>query len=79
HGASREIIEPGETGWLAKPGEPEDLANALRDALNLSAQEREALSERSRARAQSRFSKTAMGDATLEVYRSVIAAQHGLP
>ncbi|MFT6579991.1 MAG: glycosyltransferase family 4 protein [Alphaproteobacteria bacterium] len=73
HGASREIIEPGESGWLAKPGDPEDLAQALRAALGLSTQERAQLAQRTRALSLESFSKTAMCAATLEVYQSVLA------
>ena len=78
HGASRELVEPGETGWLAPPGDAASLADALRNALSLSAEDREILAENARDRARAQFSKTAMCNATLDTYRSLLADQRTL-
>jgi glycosyltransferase involved in cell wall biosynthesis len=78
HGASRELVEPGETGWLSAPGDAESLASALRKTLNLSAKDREIIAKKARIRAHEQFSKTAMCDATLDTYRSLLADQRAL-
>jgi glycosyltransferase involved in cell wall biosynthesis len=31
---TRELIEPGKTGWLTEPGNPKDLAATILEALN---------------------------------------------
>lgn len=78
HGASRELVEPGETGWLAPPGDAKSLSDALRNALGLSVEDRESLAEKARRRARAQFGNIAMCDATLETYRSLLADQRSL-
>ena len=72
HGGAREAVAPGETGWLAAPGDADALAAALSEALSLDAEARAALAARARARIVARFSKTALQDATLRVYRELL-------
>lgn len=72
HGASRELVVPGESGWLVPPADPEALADALRSALELDSAAREAWARRAITRVQSEFTKQKMCAATLDVYRELL-------
>jgi glycosyltransferase involved in cell wall biosynthesis len=72
HGASRELVVPGETGWLVTPNDPDALAAALREALALDAAGRDRLARRGIARARELFTKQRMCAATLGVYRELL-------
>ena len=72
HGASRQTVIDGETGWLVQPGDAEALAQALTHALGLSRHERERLAERGIAHVRANFTKAAMCAETLAVYREVL-------
>lgn len=73
HGGARETIVPGQTGWLVPPGDKAALANALRAALGLSKEERQAFAERAVENVRENFSKDAMCAKTLRVYEEVLA------
>ncbi len=68
HGAARETVVEGETGWLAAPNDPEAWAAALNRALALYPAQRAAMGAAARARATRLYSAEAMGAATLAVY-----------
>ncbi|MSP67914.1 MAG: glycosyltransferase [Alphaproteobacteria bacterium] len=72
HGASREIVVAGETGWLVPPGDPAALAEAIRHAITLPVAERQRMGEAARARAIAHFSSARMCAATLAVYRELL-------
>lgn len=72
HGAAREIIEEGVTGWLPPPGNPQALAHTLDEALNLSQNQLLEIGEQSRARVISQFSKETMAFKTLAVYQELL-------
>jgi glycosyltransferase involved in cell wall biosynthesis len=74
HGASRRTVIHGETGWLVPPGDSAALAEALQHALGISGREREQLAARAIANIHANFTKAAMCEATLAVYREVLAA-----
>ncbi|KSB89919.1 glycosyl transferase [Caulobacter vibrioides] len=76
HGATRETVVPGETGWLAAPGDVEAWAQALNDACEAGAAGRQAMGMAARARARRLYSVDAMVEATLKVYARVIAARN---
>ena len=66
-------VGPGEiTGWLVPPGDAEALARCLDAALRLSEAERTAIGQRARAYVMERFTLTAMQQATLKVYDTLL-------
>lgn len=73
HGAARETVLPGKTGWLVPPGDAKKLAEALAWALELSPIDRDRLAAEARAHIVRNFSSQAMCAATLDVYREVLA------
>ena len=72
HGAARETVVDGETGWLVPPGDPDALAAALARVLAMNSAEREALGERSMAHVRGHFSRDEMCRASLAVYRELL-------
>lgn len=76
HGGARETVIPGKTGWLVKPGDKTELAEALAKALGLSDAERQRMAERAVENVTVNFSKAAMCTKTIEVYEEVLA-DHG--
>ncbi|MBI3708352.1 MAG: glycosyltransferase family 4 protein [Proteobacteria bacterium] len=77
HGGAREIVVPGETGWLVQPGDVEALTAALDEALTLDRAQREVLFVRAIERVRSRFNREAMCAATLDIYSEVLAEAAG--
>lgn len=76
HGGARETVDDGQTGWLVPPGDVDALAAALDLALNMTEEERDAMSRRAMSRVRENFSRKQMCAQTLEVYSEVLAA-HG--
>ncbi len=75
HGATRETVIPGETGWLVAPGDAEAWAAALKTAIDTSPEQRAAMGAAGQARARRLYSVDAMCAATLDVYRRVLEAR----
>jgi len=73
HGGACETIEPGKTGWLVAPGNSDDLAKALGEALSLGDDERQAYASRAIESVRADFSKASMCAKTLAVYQEVLA------
>ncbi|HEY8163115.1 MAG TPA: glycosyltransferase family 4 protein [Methylocystis sp.] len=78
-GASPEIVRaPPQTprheatGWRVPPGDPVALAQAVSEALAMTASARDELALRARANAQLRFSVEQMQRATLDVYKRLL-------
>ncbi len=72
HGGAPEILKPNETGWLFKPGDAGELAEALRHALALDTAARDDLAGHAIANINDRFTKERMCAATLDVYEEVL-------
>ena len=72
HGAARETVVPGETGWLVPPGEPDSLADALREALALTTEQREAMAARAIAYVREHFRRQDMCAKTIAAYRDLL-------
>jgi len=73
HGGATEIVRPGETGWLTRPGQAAELQQALAAALSLSRQARERMAGAARAVVLERFSLATMQKRTLAVYKGLLA------
>jgi len=73
HGAARETVAQKETGWLVPPGDASALAVALREALALDAETRDALAKRVIENVRADYTKELMCDRTIAVYREVLA------
>ena len=73
HGGSRETVIAGETGWLVTPRDSDALAQALRAALTMTAEERDNVAHRAIAHIRGKFTKQQMCEKTLEVYAGLIA------
>ncbi|MBT3306794.1 MAG: glycosyltransferase family 4 protein [Alphaproteobacteria bacterium] len=72
HGGARETVIVGETGWLFPPGDVDSLVGTLDKVLNLSAETRQEMAQKAIAHVRMNFSKQAMCDKTLEVYREIL-------
>ncbi|MDB5454948.1 MAG: glycosyl transferase group 1 [Caulobacter sp.] len=72
HGAARETVIDGDTGWLVAPGDPEAWAEALSNACAAGAARRQTMGQAARARARRLYSVATMCEATLEVYARVL-------
>jgi glycosyltransferase involved in cell wall biosynthesis len=75
HGATRETVAPGETGWLVKPGDAAAWADALFEAYEFGAAKRQTMGQAARARARRLYSVDAMCEATLKVYARVLGSE----
>lgn len=75
NGASGEIVENGETGWLVAPNDVSALAAALRKFFTLESSDRRRREIRARERALARFSTEKMCRETLEVYQALLQSR----
>lgn len=75
HGAARETVLPGQTGWLVAPGDAQAWAAALVTARDAGAATRQTMGQTARARARRLYSVDAMCEATLNVYARVLEAR----
>lgn len=73
HGAVRETVVDGETGWRVAPGDVDAWARALGTALDAGPDRWAAMGSAGQARVRKLYSVGAMTDATLEVYARVLA------
>ena len=72
HGGSLETVRHHETGWLFTPGDTNALAQALKEGLADPVQ-RDRFGQNGRAWVRSRFTTQRMCEATLAVYRQLLA------
>jgi glycosyltransferase involved in cell wall biosynthesis len=72
HGGARETIIDGATGWLFEPGSSAALAEALKLALSLTAEERDVLARQARQHVREHFSRQMMCERTLSVYTELL-------
>jgi len=75
HGAPRETVVAGETGWLFKPGDPEALAAVMAEAIAAGPERRAAMGAVGQTRARRLYSAAAMCEATLEVYVGLLGGR----
>lgn len=72
HGGARETILRAETGWLVPPNDSKALAQAIDEALSLSAQERDVLAAHAIDHVTRNFSRELMVARTLAVYAELL-------
>jgi glycosyltransferase involved in cell wall biosynthesis len=75
HGATRETVVEGQTGWRVAPGDPDAWAQALQTAIDTSAERAAEMGRAGQARARGLYSVDAMCAATLDVYRRVLGSR----
>lgn len=75
HGAARETVVPGVTGWLVAPRDAAAWAAALAEAVDLDPARRAEMGARGRERARTLYSVDAMCEATLAVYQRLLAGR----
>lgn len=73
-GAYQETVIPGETAWVVPPDDPDSLAQALAQALDMPVEQRDAIGAHARAFVASRYTKTRMCADTLAVYDELLKA-----
>ena len=72
HGGGPEIIIDGETGWLFRPGDANDLADKINKALNLNIDDRKKMSVKAIERAKLNFNNEMMCAKKLNIYAELI-------
>jgi glycosyltransferase involved in cell wall biosynthesis len=72
HGGACETIIDGQTGWLVKPDDADDLARSIASALGLSKDEKERIGSQAHEHVHTHFSAEIMCHKTLEVYWELI-------
>lgn len=72
HGGARETVVPGSTGWLVPPGDARALADAIAEALALTAEQRLAHAARAVDHVRRNFDTATMAARTLDVYEEVL-------
>jgi glycosyltransferase involved in cell wall biosynthesis len=78
HGGAQETIVRGETGWLVKPGDAKELAEAITEVLALDLNQRAMLATRAMAHIAANFTRERMTDQTLNVYAELLKSNwHG--
>jgi glycosyltransferase involved in cell wall biosynthesis len=77
HGAVRETVVDGETGWRVRPRDAAAWAAALAALVETGPQRRAAMGEAARERVQALYRVDLMTERTLDVYRRVLAERAG--
>ncbi len=72
HGGAQETILRGHSGWLIPPGNAEELAIAINEALELDENQRAVLAARSMEHVNQHFTKKIMAEKTLDVYTELL-------
>jgi glycosyltransferase involved in cell wall biosynthesis len=75
HGAARETVVDGETGWLVTPGDVDAWAEALHRAVEAGPQRWDAMGQAGRERVRRLYSVETMTGATLDAYARVLASR----
>jgi len=76
HGGACETVVEGETGWLTKPGDVEDLSQAIAYALGLPKEAKDRLGQQAMEHVRAHFSATVMCEKTLQVYWELIGSRY---
>ena len=73
HGGTKETIVEGKTGLLVEPNDPDSLAKAITEILNLTEEQREKFSQTAISHSRKNYSKELMCSRTLDIYDELIA------
>ena len=73
HGAARETVIPGKTGWLVPPGDASAMTEALREALAMGTETREDMADRAMGHVRANYTKVMMCARTMSVYNELLA------
>ena len=73
HGAARETVLPGATGWLVPPGDVGALSTALNEALALDTEAREEMADRAIQHVRTKYTRTLMCARTINLYNQLLA------
>jgi glycosyltransferase involved in cell wall biosynthesis len=76
HGGACETVIDGVTGWLAKPGDADDLSQTIDRILQLSKEEKERIGQQAIAHVREHFSSEIMCSKTLEMYWELIGKHY---
>lgn len=76
HGGAAESIVNGRTGWLARPVDPDSLADCLAKALDVTAGQRRTMAAETRQHIEDRFSTGRMCNSTIAIYARLLKARH---
>lgn len=68
-------VTPGENGWLVDPDRPDQLAEAVFDAIHTSPDVRAAMGRAGRLRVEREFAWPVIADKMIDLYRRLIAAE----
>jgi glycosyltransferase involved in cell wall biosynthesis len=72
HGGVVETVLPGQTGWLAAPGDAEAWARAMAEAIDVGPEARARMGRDAMTRARTLYRVEAMCEATLKAYERVL-------
>jgi glycosyltransferase involved in cell wall biosynthesis len=72
HGGSMETVIDGQTGWLVPVGDVNAMATALKEAINLSSEQRESVAITAREHVMTHFAIEHMCNGTIALYEDVL-------
>jgi glycosyltransferase involved in cell wall biosynthesis len=75
-GGVQELVEPGESGLLVKPGDPNALSAAMRRLMTLSVEERRSMGVRGRNHVASHYGLPAMAGRWMSLYEELLMQKH---
>jgi glycosyltransferase involved in cell wall biosynthesis len=73
HGGSLETVVHGENGWLVEPSDPEKLAQAIDEALDIHSLELRRLGKNGRKRVEENFTASTMCENTIDFYFQLLS------
>lgn len=76
HGGAMETILHGETGWLVEPGNADELATAINEALSLTAEQRAYMATHAMMHIAENFTRSRMVDQTMDVYAELLQEKY---
>jgi glycosyltransferase involved in cell wall biosynthesis len=72
HGGSLETVLPGENGWIVKPSDMKELAQAIDEALATTPERLKEIGENNQKRVMDNFTASAMCEQTYSFYQELL-------